>query len=188
MTMNSNRTSDDLLQLLTELEKPEIQESLKSLLHYLPNIQKSVEVVENVLDFGKSVFQDEQALNKYEHLASTYNMNLETIEAGIVLIEKLPKLVKMLEQVENLIDFTTAVLQDKQTTEYAAASMKGYIDPIIQKGNKGKKLWQEVQQQVSSNTQPVKIMSIIKWMKDPTVQKVLQYVQATLEVLNNKKK
>jgi uncharacterized protein YjgD (DUF1641 family) len=123
-------------------------------------------------------------MQKYDDLVRSYN--IETIESLVGLLEKLPKILKLVEQLENLIDFATAVLADQQTLDYATASIKSYTEPVLKKGQQGLSLVKEIQQQAQATTKPVKLFTIMKWLKDPNVQQSLKFVQATLTVLNKK--
>ncbi|MFP3845829.1 helical membrane plugin domain-containing protein [Priestia filamentosa] len=172
--------------LLEQLQQPDIQSALISLLQNLPTYEKNLEAIGNIADFGKSIIQDKQAIQKYDELVRSYNINLETIEALVGLLEKLPRLYKLIEQLESLIDFASAVLVDQQTLDYATVSIKSYTEPLLQKGKQGLSLVEEIQQQVQATTEPVKLFTIIKWLKDPTVQQSLKFAQATLTVLNRK--
>lgn len=176
----------DLLQLMTELERPEVQQSLASLLNKLPEFEKSIDSIGNAVQFGKAVFEDQTSIEKYDQLLSTYNLNMETITAIVTLLEKLPKLVKLMEQLEDILEFVTAVIQDKQSVEYLISNVKEYAEPWVQKGKGGLSLFEEVQSRMECNPQNVKFFSLVKWLKDPMVQKGLCYVQATMEVLNER--
>lgn len=186
MENSTTQSNGDVLQLIAELEKPEVQASLISLLGKLPEIEQQMTSLGNVVDFGKTVFQDDASLSKYDELVSTYNLSLETVAALVALLEKLPNLVKMIDQLERIIDFVTAILQDKQSTEYLISNMKEYAAPTIEKGREGLALLKEVQSRVECNPHTIKLYSLVRWLKDPIVQKSLCYVQATLEVLNEK--
>lgn len=188
MVSVKTQESGDLLQFMMELEKPEVQKSLSLLMNKLPEIEKSIDSIGNIVQFGKSIIEDRAALDKYDQLASTYNLNMETITSLVVLLEKLPKLVKMIEQIENIVDFATAVIQDEQSTEYLINDLKEYAAPILNKGKDGLSLIQEIQNKVECNPHNVKLFSLVKWLKDPMVQKGLCYLEATLEVLNEKEK
>lgn len=106
------------------------------------------------------------------------------MEALVGLLEKLPKLLQMINQLENVLDFATAVLADQQTIDYATASIQSYAEPVVEKGKQGLSLVKEIQQQAEATTEPVKLFTIMKWLKEPSVQQSLKYVQATLQVLN----
>lgn len=186
MVSGMHHESGDLLRLISELERPEVQDSLSSLLNKLPEFEKSITSIENVVRFGQSVLEDHTSLNKYDQLLSTYNISIESVTSLITLIEKLPKLVNMIEQLENIMEFVTAILHDEQSTEYIMSNVKEYATPLLSKGQEGLSLIQEVQNRVECNPQNVKLFSLVKWLKDPMVQKSLCYVQAALEVMNEK--
>ncbi|MEC2074513.1 hypothetical protein [Metabacillus fastidiosus] len=172
--------------LFEQLQQPDIQAALVLLLQNLPVYEKNLEAMGNIASFGQAVLQDKQAVQKYEELVGSYNINLETIEALAGLLEKLPKLYKMMEQLENLFDFASAVLGDQKTIDYAAESIKSYAEPVVKKGKQGLSLIEEIQQQVQTETEPVKLFKMIKWLKDPNVQQSLKFIQATLTVLTRK--
>ncbi|WP_332645462.1 hypothetical protein [Lysinibacillus sp. 54212] len=172
--------------LLEQLKQPEVQATLVSLLQQLPAYEKNLQAIDNVVSFGQAVLQDEQAIQKYDELVRSYNLNLETVEALVGLLEKLPKLLQIIDKLEDVLDFATAVLRDQQTIDYATASIQSYTEPVVEKGKQGLLLVKEIQQRAEDTTEPVKLFTIMKWLKDPSVQKSLKYVQATLQVLNKK--
>ncbi|WP_107947906.1 hypothetical protein [Lysinibacillus parviboronicapiens] len=170
--------------LLEQLTQPEVQTALVSLLQQLPTYEKNLQAIGNIVSFGQAVLQDQQAIQKYDELVRSYNLNLETVEALVGLLAKLPKLLQTINQLEDMLDFATAVLGNKQTIDYATASIHSYTEPVVEKGKQGLSLVKEIQQQVEATAEPVKLFTIMKWLKDPSVQKSLKYVQATLQVLN----
>lgn len=186
MVNYSTTMNEDLFQIIGELEKPEVQESLTSLLRRLPEFEKSINAVSNIAEFGKAVLQDNEALNKYDQLVSSYNVNKDTVNAVLMLIEKLPKLLKTIELLENITDFATSVIQDKQSTEYLLNDAKEYAEPILGKGKEGMAFIRQVQSRAESQSQNISLFTIAKWIKDPAVQKGLNYVQAAIDVLNEK--
>lgn len=169
-----------------QLEQPEIQEAIASFLQKLPTYEKQLQQIEQLASFGQAVLNDKDTFNQYDNILRSYNLNTETIEALLSLLEKLPRLNKMLEQLENIIDFISNILQDEKTLENITESIKEYTDPIIEKGSTGISLLKDIRQVAESTDEPIKITTIYKWLKDPTVQKSLKYVQATLQVLSKK--
>ncbi len=178
--------SEELYQIIETLEKPEVRHSLQRLLDKLPNVEQKIDSVENVVDFGKAVLTDEKTIDRYEQFVSTYNVGSETITAIVQLLEKLPKLVQSIHQVENIVDFVTAVIQDQQTTEYTMKNLKGYVDPCVEKGKAGLDFLKMVQQRAEEEPQHINVFSIVKWLKDPAVQKTLNYIQSALDILKEK--
>lgn len=178
--------SKELYQIIETLEKPEVRDSLQRLLEKLPNVEQTIESAENVVGFGKAVLTDDKTIDRYEQFVSTYNVGSETITAIVQLMEKLPKLVQIIHQLENIIDFGTAILQDKQTIEYTMNNLKSYTDSYVEKGKTGMEFFKMVQQRAEENPQHINVFSIIKWTKDPSVQKTLNYVQTALDILKEK--
>ena len=186
MVTATNYEGGDMLQLIAELERPEVQASLLSLLNRLPEMEKNISSIGDALQVGKAVFEDKSSIDKYDQLFSTYNINMETITSLVSLLEKLPKLLATIEQLENLIDFATAIVQDDESTKNMITSLKEYAAPVLSTGKEGLSFIEQVQNRAQSNPQNVKLFSLVKWLKDPMVQKGLCYVQAALEVMNEK--
>ncbi|KOY81684.1 hypothetical protein I6G82_21850 [Lysinibacillus macroides] len=162
-----------------QLQQPETQQAIAALLANLPTYQKNLETLGNVIEFGQAALTDQQAIQKYDELVRSYNIDFETFEALIQLLEKLPRLVQLLEQLEDITDFISAVLKDEKTLEVATNSLKAYAEPVFSKVS----LLKEIQEQAEAQTEPIKLFTIINWLKDPSVQKMLKYIQATLLVL-----
>ncbi|MFJ7935620.1 hypothetical protein [Sporosarcina sp. NPDC096371] len=182
----TNYEGGDMLQLIAELERPEVQASLTSLLNKLPEFEKSIHSIGNAVQFGKAVATDQSVINQYDQLLSTYNISMETITSLVLLLEKLPKMLAMIEQLENIIDFATAIVKDDESTAYMLTNLKEYAEPVLSKGQEGLSFIQEVKERAQCNPQQVKLFSLVKWLKDPMVQKGFCYVQAALEVMNEK--
>lgn len=169
-----------------KLEQPEIQEAIVSFLQNLPTYEKQIQQIGQLANFSQAILSDKEALQTYDQIIRTYNINLETIEAIIQLLEKLPRLIQTLEQLENMIDFVSSVLRDETTLNNITESLKEYTNPVVEKGQTGISLLKEIQKEAEATKEPIKLTTIYKWLKDPTVQKSLKYVQATLTVLSKK--
>lgn len=169
--------------LLKQLSNPDTQTALLSILENLPKYTKNLEAMNNIVAFGEAVLAD-KALSKYDEIFRSYDINVHTIVALLELLEKLPNIVEKLNQVENILNFVTSILNDEASLNYAKQSLEEYTDPIVIKGKQGYELLKEVQQEVKTIEEPIKIFTIMKWLKDPGVQTSLKYIQATLQVLN----
>lgn len=188
MVNKSTQSNEGLLRILEELENPEVQKTLSNLLQKLPEFEKGMDSVSSFVGFGKAVLDDQEALSKYDTLASTYSIHAETIHAMVALVEKLPKLVELMEKMESLMSFVTAVLDDKQSTQYVMNSAKEYAEPLLNKGKDGLALVERIQVRAETHNTEITLFSLVKWIKDPAVQKALNYAQATIDVLNEKQK
>lgn len=167
-----------------QLQQPETQEAIVKLFVNLPTYQKNLETLGEWIDFGNAVFQDKESLGKYDELIRSYNLDLKTIEALINLLEKLPRLNELVETLDNILQFGEAVMKDEASIEYATASLKSYTDPVMEKGRQGLELVKEIQQRAQADSEPIKLFTILKWLKEPSVQQGLKYVQAALATFN----
>lgn len=175
------------LDWLSELEDPHIQQSMIELIRKLPEIQATLQSVEDIVSFSKSTMQDKQTTAMFEEKLSTYNVNGETVQALFSLLEKLPAMVKVVQQIEEISAFLLSIVQDKESSTYLINNFKEYADPVLKGGKSGLAFIQEVKARADCNQQAITVFSIVRWLKDPTVQKTLCYVQAALNILSEKK-
>ncbi|TCT24557.1 uncharacterized protein DUF1641 [Melghiribacillus thermohalophilus] len=111
------------------------------------------------------------------------NVDIDTLEAGMKLLEKLPRLVEMVEKLEIAVEFIENVLRDQESMDYLQDSAKAYMEPVRRRVDDGLNFWKEVQAKAETNKQHISIFTIMKWMKDPNVQKGLSYVQAIMDTM-----
>jgi uncharacterized protein YjgD (DUF1641 family) len=180
--------SDSKQKWVSELEKPEIQDSLAELVKRMPEIQQTVESLERFVTFGQAVLEDTEAVGAFEDRFSHYNLNEDTVQAFISLMEKLPLIVRMVDQLEQISSFITSVLKDKESMSYLTGSFQEYADPLIKGGSSAIELLNKVKTRAEEKNENYSIFTILKWLKDPSVQKGLSYVQATIDVLSEEKK
>lgn len=178
-----NTTSD----LLSELEDPHIQQAMVELIRKLPELQSTLHSIEDIVLFGKTVIQDEQTTSVFEERLSTYNINADTIYSLFMLIEKLPTLVKVIQQFEGISAFILSIMQDKESSAYLLNNLKEYTDPFLQDGKNWLTFIKEVRDRAECQPQSITVFSIMRWLKDPTIQKTLCYVQAALNIVAEKK-
>lgn len=169
-----------------QLNQPETQKALVQLLANLPTYQKNLQQLDELIAFGTAVLQDEQAIEKYDNLIQSYNLNIETVQALINLLEKLPRLNELIETLDNVISFAESALKDEETMDYAINSIQSYTDPIVEKGKQGMDIAKEIKQDAQMHEEPISIFQMMKWMKEPSVQQGLRYVRAALTAFNNK--
>lgn len=171
----------------TMLDEPEVQQSLLYLIQKLPDIKQAVQSVDSILKFGQAVMQDEETTEMYENRLSTYPIGYETIEAGIVLLGKLPLLLQHVEMIEQVTVFVQDVLGDEQSLEQIAESVSEL--PGVEEGKGALQLVNEIKERAEVERQEhISIFTLMKWLKDPTVQKGLHYAKTTLTVLGEKNK
>lgn len=71
---------------------------------------------------------------------------------------------------------------------YLTESFQEYADPLIKGGSSGIQLLNKVKTRAEEKNENYSLFTILKWLKDPSVQKGLSYVQATIDVLSEEKK
>ncbi|MBO8155726.1 MAG: DUF1641 domain-containing protein [Bacillaceae bacterium] len=165
------------------LKQPEVQESLRTLVERLPDLVESLEKVDEAVSFGRNVMNDKQTMEELKNRLEYTNVDLDTLEAGLKLLEKLPKLLELVEKLETAVEFIENVLKDQESLEYLQDSAKTYMEPVQKRVDDGVNFWKEVQAKAESNQQHISIFTVLKWMKDPNVQKGLSYVQAFIDTM-----
>lgn len=167
--------------------RTETQESLSYLIEKLPDVKRLVEAIEPVIHFSKAVLEDEQTINQFENRLSAYPINGETIEAGIELLGKLPMLLQHVAMLEQLTVFVQDVLGDEQSLEQIKCSIESL--PLVQEGKALTDVVKEVKERAATQPQePVSIFTLMKWLKDPSVQKGLHFAKTTLDILGEKQR
>ncbi|MBM7585943.1 uncharacterized protein YjgD (DUF1641 family) [Bacillus pakistanensis] len=170
---------------LNELERPEVQESLKKLIQKLPEIQRSMDSVGNLIQFSESVVKDRETIDKLEQRLTYSSINAESIEALVQLLGKLPVLLKLVERLEQVTVFLESVWKDKETLDQLYHSAMDF--PVVERGKETLELVDRIKEKAESQPQQqISIFTVLKWMKDPNVQKGLHYIQATLDTISEK--
>lgn len=183
----SDENMNESFDWVKELEQPEIKQSLTYLIRKLPDIQQSVESLDKIITFGTAVLQDSETMNSLENRFQTYPVDAEAIEAGIQLIGKLPMLVQQLELLERITFFIQNVLNDEQSMEQINYSI-GQL-PFVKEGKEALEIAREVKERVQKEqAEKVSLLTMMKWLKDPNVQRGLQFVNTALTILNEKQK
>lgn len=169
-----------------ELNEPEVEESLIYLIRKLPEIQQSVESIENIVTLGQSFLQDKDTIDSFENRLRTYPIDAEAIEAGIMLIGKFPLLLQHVQLIEKATQFIQDVLGDEQSMEQINTSIQQL--PFAKEGLDALEVVKEVKERVASEPKEnVSIFTMMKWLKDPTVQQGLHVAKTALTVLGERR-
>lgn len=173
-----------------ELADPEVQEALATLIRKLPKIKDAVLAAEQGLELATSILQDKDSLNglfgRLEEQCSAYHVDKESIQALFALLEKMPKLLKYVNAIEQVADFVEDIGKDKQSQQYLLKGVKEYITPVTAKVESGVAVFHEAKERAEHNHEAVSLFSLLRMLKDPTVQKTLRFTQSLLEVLAEK--
>lgn len=172
-------------ELLDVLTQPEIQQSLIYLLHKLPDIQQSVQSIENIVTFGQSFLQDKETITSLENRLAAYPINAETVEAGITLLGKLPLILQQVELLEQATVFIQDVLGDDQSLQQINESLNSL--PVVEQSKEVVELVNKIKANAEIERQEtISIFTLMKWLKNPAVQKGLHYAKSALTILGER--
>lgn len=180
---NMERTSLNEQTLESALTRPDVEQALVSLAERLPEIEKSLRRLEDAVDFGMATMNDQQVKDKVDLLLDSSNIQIETLEAALKLVEKLPMLLQVTNQLENIFAFGQDVYNDPKTRDLIEQRVDEYVTPIKEKAETTRALVEEVQLRVERDNRHISLFSLMRLMKEPSVQHGLKYMQATIEVL-----
>ncbi len=168
------------------------QEAMASALERLPKIMQQYDKLEKGLDFITAVLNDKQSMqylmNSFEKDLPEVNFNQETVHSIATLINKLPKFAKYAESAERLVDFGQAVLSDKQSMEYLVEGMDSLTAPIYGMAQECTSVLEEAKKKARKDDSPIGIFTLLRMLKDPTVQSGLQFMRAVLDVIETRKR
>ncbi|TCI21485.1 hypothetical protein EVJ33_07305 [Exiguobacterium sp. SL-10] len=174
--------------LETALTRPDVEQALVSLVERLPEIEKSLRRLEDAVDFGKATMNDQHVKDKLDSLLDSSNLQIETLEAAVKLAEKLPMLLQMTNQLEQVLAFAQDVYSDEQTRELIGQRVDEYVSPVKEKAVATRTLLTEIRDRAERDDRQITLFSLIRWLKEPSVQHGLKYMQATVEVLSEQTK
>lgn len=147
------------------------------------SIERNVSFIQYVLNDRRSIEYLFEGL-KIEVPFNT--LNRDTVEAVLVLIDKLPKFVKYVSLVEQIIEVTKAVMSDKESFQHLVKGAKESVEPIQGKINVGISIIEEAKKRAEQDNAKVTVYSLIKLLKDPAVQQVVHFVKALLSVMSER--
>ncbi|MGM9988083.1 MAG: hypothetical protein ACI35O_12770 [Bacillaceae bacterium] len=176
-----------LRKLLDNLEQEEQVESLNYLVNKLPEFTKALQSLEEPLLFATSILQDKttmsNAVRNVEEKWEQLHIGPEHMEALVSMLHMLPRIMPMLQKIEETALFVQEVLQDKQSIGYL---MKGVeeLPPV----SVGIDVVKETNKRFSTQQEfaNVSVFRLLKLLKDPTVKKGFHYLEVLLQVVNEK--
>ncbi|RNB91436.1 DUF1641 domain-containing protein [Brevibacillus fluminis] len=178
--------------LLQELADPAVQDSLVELIRKLPRIAEAVSTAERGIELVSAVAGDKATLSsvteRIDQAWAKLNIDHETLDALITLIEKLPKLVKMITVFEQLYDTAEAVLSDKQSMNQLLGGVKELASPVTEPLEEGIAVLKEAKARAATSTQRFSLFAVMRMLGDPTVQNGLRFTQSLLDVVAERKK
>ncbi|OFW75012.1 MAG: hypothetical protein A2201_07150 [Alicyclobacillus sp. RIFOXYA1_FULL_53_8] len=186
--MSDNQTTtvsrEPLMQLLSDAK---VQAALVTALEKLPSIVEHYTELENVIDFAKNVSRDQDSVKfLLEGLQSdlpAVNFNRETLAALLALVDKLPKLVELLTMAEPMVEFAQAVLKDRDSMQNLVHGAEELVRPVKDKVQDGLDIVAAAKLRADADHSPVNVFTVLRLLKDPTVQHGVHFAQAFLAVL-----
>lgn len=187
----SDTTSTHTATLKNVLSQPETEQALLRLLETLPLWSERLEKLDQTLSFAEEVLKDKDSMNYmiegFQSDLPPVTLDKETVFALVKLIDKLPKLVSVLEKIEPALDFAMAVFEDKDSLSYLYEGAISYVQPALEKAEEAKAIAQEIKARRHADHTPVNIFGLLKMLKDPLVQEVLITARTALTVLGERK-
>ncbi|MBU5265703.1 hypothetical protein [Virgibacillus proomii] len=169
---------------MEELARPEIQSALTNLIRLLPELERTFHSIEQITQFSKYISKDTATIKAFEQRFQLSKINEESFEALITILGKLPILLQIIELMEQITLFIKNVLADEQSLEQLKASL--FELSLLNQRKEVKELIAAIQERKNSMDHSISIFTIMKWIKEPKIQNYLKYIQATLDVLQQK--
>ena len=181
-------TNPDISNILKSLEQEKQVESLAYLVEKLPGLVDTMKVVEDKADFLIDALTDQKSLSliaaETENKINDLQIDETHFDAILKMTHMLPRLVPMMEQMDNIAAFLEDVATDEKTVSMLIDGVNDVV-PI----KEGAEILDEANAHFKENAaQPdISIFGLMKMLKDPVVQDGLKYTQSLLHVINKRK-
>lgn len=190
MSMAKDHENQNVDPLVEVLSKPEIQSSIVTALEKLPGIMEKYEAFDRLLTFANAVVKDQESMDYLlEGLKADLppmHLGRETLESAVVFIDKLPKIAKYMTAMERLLDTAESIFSDEQSLDNLFDGARELMAPWQDKLHDGVSLVQEARKRASDDKTPVTLFALMKWIKDPSVQRGLHFLKAFLSLLGER--
>ena len=174
------------------LNRSDVQQSIVAALNKLPKFMEQLNQLENTVDFAASALSDETSLafllRGLKDDLPDIEANHQTLSAIISLVNKLPKLVRYLEVLEPWIDFAVDVLADDGSVQHLTQGVNSLVEPIQSTVGKGRNILEDGKRRASADASHVGVFTLLKLLKEPTLQRGIKVAKSCLEVLEEEKK
>lgn len=184
-TTQKHSTMEDVLK---ELENEKQLDSLYYLVQKLPDFVSRVQALDDKLTFVENVLEDKQSLsalsNEVEKKVENLHITEEHFSALLEMVHLMPKMVPVLQRVDEITQFLSDFLTDTTSVEYALESINDIV-PL----DKAMGVIKETNEQYKNNknTNNLSLYGMYRLLKDPTIQKGFRYLESFLEVVNKEK-
>lgn len=184
-TLNKN---EPLVEVLSD---ERVQAAVVTALEKLPSIMEQYAQVEQTLEFVKNFANDKESVqNVLSGLKSDLpdvSITRDTLNAMMVLVDKLPKLVETITALEPMVEFVQAILSDRDSLQNLVKGAEDLIRPTQQRVQEGLSIMEEAKSRAATDRTQVGIFSLLKLLKDPNVQYGIHFMQAVIAVIGERK-
>lgn len=187
---NRDMSTETLTPWSQELSNPSVQDALTALIQKLPQINEAVAKMEQGIGVISAMAMDTQTFNNITEPISQISkvaLNKENVEALASIADKLPRIAQSLELLEKVVPLLDSVAQ-KENWVAMADLVEVLAAPVTERVQGGMSIVKEAKERSERNTSTVSIFGALKLLKDPLVQDGLKFIQALLEVSNEKRK
>lgn len=174
--------------LLEKLNDPETSDSLERLLELLPSIVEKVEKLDRLIEIAEAVLEDDSTVERLKLKFDHSNIDVNTLESGYRLLGKLPFLLKVTEKFEQTALFAEEVIKDEKSIDYIIRQADNQLAPLKERFFLGKEIWERVTFEAEKNRRPITVFTMMKWIKEPQVQRFLSHVQALIYAIPDPEK
>lgn len=186
-TIQKPNDRNEIEDILQNLEKQEQLNSLHYLVQKLPEFVSVVQAMEAQLSFVQSVLTDKKSLSNMaeecENRWDSLHITKEHAESLIKVTQLLPRVVPLLEKLEETISFVQSVWQDKKSVDYLLNSVKDVV-PV----QRGLEILKETNERFTDEKDTnINILKMYRLLKDPIIQKGFRYIETLLDVVQAKK-
>lgn len=189
MTMTES-TMDRSQELLDALGDARLQQALITALEKVPKMVEQYTALEKTVDFIQEVVSDRASASYLiEGIKSDLpdvTLNRDTLNAMLMLMDKLPKLVETLSALEKFMDLGQAVLNDKESINHLMNGAKDLVEPIQTKVKSTLSMVEEAKERAKEDSSPVTVFAMLKLLKDPNVQYGFHFVKALVSVMSER--
>lgn len=179
----------ELADVMLKLEDEAQIASLQYLVEKLPTFVETLKVAEDKLDFITSSLQDEQSLkviaNDVEEKIERLHLTEQHVNAVMDLMQLLPRLTPLVQQLDNIAAFAESVWSDKRTVDQLLTTTKETVNLYLPL-DQGQEILTATKEEFArtKNNAPISVFGLMKMIKDPVVQDGLKMMQAFLTTMN----
>lgn len=187
--MSQEAKTIEINEVLTQLSKKENAEALLSLIDKLPEITSVVKSVEELSIFTRETLKDKQSIgpifDEAEKKIEDLELNEQTLQSLSELTKLIPRVVFLLQNTLEGIQFINGVLKDEESMEF----IRKEFEPFTEKARGAVAIFKETNKRCSDDPSipNVSIFKLVSLLKDENIRKGYKYLQTFLTVIAEKK-